>query len=356
MRIVVAPDKFKGTLDASAVAAAVAAGIRRAAPDADVVLVPLADGGEGTVDALVAAGATRLRATARDPLGREVEAGIAMRGDTAVVEGARVGLGCLGAGERDAGRASSAGVGDLIRAARDGGAREVLVGVGGSAWTDGGTGMATALGWRFLDAAGKPLPPGGAALTRLDRIEPGAPPGESVTALCDVDNPLVGARGAARTFAPQKGATPDDVAVLEAGLARLALLLPDGAHEPGAGAGGGLGYGIVSFLGGRLVPGFDVIADLADLDGALAGADLVITGEGRLDDTSFGGKTPVGVARRARAAGVECVAVAGEVTASPDALRRAGFARWVSLAEVVGPGGREDAAAALAEVAGTLLG
>lgn len=359
MRIVVAPDKFKGTLSAPEAAAAMAAGVRRRDPSAEVVEIPLADGGEGTIDAICSARSARIeRCRARDPLGRPLDAKFALLDDgRAMIESAEVGLGRVDPGERDALRASSAGVGDLVGRAIELGAREVLVGIGGSAWTDGGTGMATALGWRFGAPDGSELPPGGGSLRDVAWAEPPPSPTTGpVLGLYDVDHHLLGDRGAARVFAPQKGAGRPEVEVLEAGLTKLATLLPAAAGVAGAGAGGGLGYGIVTFLGGRLAPGFDTIADLVGLDDQLRDADLVITGEGRLDAGSLGGKVPVGVARRARRAAVPCAVIAGEVAVAADTLRAAGIARWVALVDTFGERAHCEPVPVVAAAAASLIG
>ncbi|HVM36456.1 MAG TPA: glycerate kinase [Actinomycetota bacterium] len=359
MRIVVAPDKFKGTLSARAAAVAIAAGLRRRRGRIEIVELPLADGGDGTIDAICRARRARLeRCRARDPLGRPVEARFAILDDgRAVVEVAEVGLGRIAPAERDPVGATSAGVGDILVAAVEAGARSILLGIGGSASTDGGTGMAATLGWRFVGSDGSEVPAGGGGLRALVHIEPPRSPlPVDVVGLYDVDNALVGDRGAAKAFAPQKGAGSEDVDVLEGALMRLAELVPEASAGVGAGAGGGIGFGIVSFLGGRLVSGFDAVADLVELDEAIAGADLVVTGEGRLDEGSFGGKVPIGVARRSQRKGVPCAVLAGEVAAEPHALRRAGVARWTSLVDAFGERARTDTFRTLSDAAADLVG
>jgi glycerate kinase len=370
VRILIAPDKFKGTRSASEVARALAAGIGRVKRGVDIEVLPLADGGDGTVDALVSAVGGRIEhVSVTGPLGHPVEAPLGWLEDgRAVVEmAAASGLALVSAAARDSLRATSRGTGELIAHALAHRDRPslVIVGLGGSASTDGGTGAASALGWRFVDKSGSELAPGGGQLHRLAAID-----GSNVTAdlasgglvgASDVDNPLLGPRGAARTFAPQKGASSADVELLEKGLTVLCRRIAedlgmDVAERWGAGACGGIGAGLIAFFGARLDPGFDLVAEVTGLEDAIASADLVITGEGRLDDQSLGGKTPIGVARLARRARVRCVAVAGEVAVDEQTLRDAGIARAVSLVEAVG---RERAVAdvddALQQVSAALV-
>lgn len=363
MRIVIAPDKFKGSLEAPDVAEALAAGIRRGAGDAErheVLCVPVADGGEGTVAAAVAAGFTEQHCSVTGPTGRAVDAAWALRpadagGDgtvEAVIELATAsGLGVLP--HRD-GRpvlapleASSTGTGELIRAALDSDATRIVLGVGGSACTDGGAGMLAALGVRLLDHRGRDLPPGGAALADLARVDtsgldPRLAHTEFVLA-ADVDHPLVGRRGAAAVFAPQKGATGAEVAMLDDALAhwRDALAAAHGhghgapaeaiitaASAAGAGAAGGVGFAALAMLGATRRPGIDVVLEFTQLAELIAGpppATLVITGEGSLDEQSLGGKSPMGVARAAAAAGVPVRAVCGRTTLSTEQVEGAGF-------------------------------
>lgn len=332
LTVVVAPDSFKGSLPAHEAAAAVAAGLRDAAATAGVDLVvrlrPVADGGEGSVDVVLAAGWTRQERTVTGPTGSPVLAPFALTATgteprTALLElAAASGLALLPGGRPDPRGATTRGVGELVAAALDEGVDHLVLGIGGSATTDGGTGMAAALGARFLDADGRPLPPGGAALTDLARVDVTRLDERlrttEVVVACDVDNPLTGPTGAAHVYGPQKGATPDDVAALDAGLARLAQVLRrdlgvDVERVPGAGAAGGVGAGALAFLGARLTPGIDLLLDLVGFDAALDGADLVVTGEGSFDAQSLAGKAPVGVARRARAAGVPVLVLAGRV-------------------------------------------
>ena len=344
MRIVVAPDKFAGTLTAEQAARAIEAGLLRARPDAEVVRVPVGDGGAGTLAAVLAAGFERVPLSATGPTGEPVAAAIAVRGDEAFVEMAEAsGLARLPGGVFDPLGASTYGTGELVRAALDRGARRVVLGIGGSATSDGGAGMAAALGVRFLDADGAPLPPGGAALLRLASIDAaGLDPrvaAVEVTLASDVDNPLVGPDGAAAVYGPQKGAGPDQVLLLDSALRRYARVLAaelglDLAATPGAGAAGGLGAGAIAFLGSRVRPGIELVLDLVGFGAALAGAGLVVTGEGKLDAQSLRGKAPLGVARAATAEGVPVVALAGVVEVARRELRAAGFEEAHALTEL----------------------
>lgn len=324
MHILVVPQEFKGSLTAVEAAAAIATGVTRALPAATVEQLPLADGGPGTVAAVATAAGGELRqAPCRDPLGRPRTAVFALldNGRTALIEmAAAAGLTLLRPEERDVKRTSTEGVGDLIRAALDAGARRIVLGLGGSATNDGGSGMARALGVRFLDGDGRELPPGGAALAHLARVDiTGLDPrlrGVEVIGATDVRNPLCGPQGASAVYGPQKGATPADVAELDAALRRYAAVLRRDlgvtvADLPGAGAAGGLGAALVAFLGATLRSGFDLVADVVRLEPRLARADLVVTGEGCLDGQSLFGKTTVGVARLARRHGVPVVALCG---------------------------------------------
>jgi glycerate kinase len=336
--IVLAPDKFKGSADAAAVARALRAGIQDVEPGATVVEVPVADGGEGTVDAAIRGGFRGVRVTVCGPLGDPVEAVVAVRDGTAVVELARAsGLALVG-DRRDPLAATTFGTGQLVAAALDAGCTRIVLGLGGSATTDGGAGLLQALGVTLRDAGGAVLPPGAGhplAVASLDMT--GLDPrlrGAQVVVATDVDNPLLGARGAAAVFAPQKGADPEQVAVLEAALDRWAGLLGRPAADlAGAGAAGGAGYAALAALGATVRPGVEVVLELVGFAGLLTGARLVVTGEGALDEQSAGGKAPVGVARAAAAAGVPVVAVAGRVDLAPDRLRALGFARAYALTD-----------------------
>jgi glycerate kinase len=355
VRIVVAPDKFKGTLTAEQAAAAMAAGARQALPDVRIDLHPIADGGEGTIAAFVAAGATEVRTRVDGPLGAPVTAVWARRGAAAVVEAAQAnGLVLLTPTPATALAATTDGVGQLIGAVLDAGCTDLVLAIGGSATTDGGTGMARSLGVRFLDRSGRELTRDDTDLRRLASIDASELDrrvhGLAVTVACDVDNPLTGPSGAAAIYGPQKGAGPAEVAALDAGLARLAVILraTDPATLPGhdridalettagAGAAGGLGAGAIAFLGGRLTSGADLVLDLVGIDDALAGADLVLTGEGGLDEQSLRGKAPGALAARARAAGgVAVIAIAGMVDLTPAATAAAGISHTFSLVELV---------------------
>ncbi|MFF8959781.1 glycerate kinase [Streptomyces sp. NPDC014894] len=345
MRVVIAPDSFKGSLSAPAVCTAIEAGVRRALPDADVVRIPMADGGEGTLDCILGAtGGEEIFLTVSGPLRWPVRARYALSADrrSAVVELAAASGLPLVAGGADALRADTAGTGELIADAVDRGARDVLVCIGGSASTDGGTGLMRALGVRFEDASGAELPPGGAALADLARIDvSGVPDAVGRTRFriaCDVTNPLIGPAGAAAVFGPQKGASPEDVRRLDGALTRFGDILEETfgvrVHElPGAGAAGGTCGGMVAVLGAEPVRGCELVADTVGLAAALDGADLVITGEGRLDRQSAAGKVVSQVARLAAARGVPAVALAGAIVHPIDDLHDIGLTAAVGIAD-----------------------
>lgn len=335
MRVLVAPDKFRGTLTARQAAEAIETGWRRARPDDVVDLVPMADGGEGTLDALVDAQGGRLVATtAAGPLGDPVDAafGIVETADglTGVVESARAsGLALLGETRRDPLRTTTRGTGELILAALSAGARRMVVCLGGSATNDGGVGMAAALGIRFLDVHGRDVADGGAALLDLARIDGrGQHPavaGTTFLGATDVENPLCGPAGASHVYGPQKGASPDDVFLLDRALAHLAAVVHHDLgialkDEPGAGAAGGLGFGLLAFCGARLRRGVDVVMEAVDLGGRMEGAALVITGEGSLDTQSLYGKVPAGVIRLAELHSVPVAVLCGRSEVSPDGV------------------------------------
>ena len=358
MKVVIAPDKFKGTLTAAEAGHALAAGWARARPDDQLVVVPLADGGDGFVDVVTAAdpAARRLEAEVVDARGRATVAAWALLADgTAVVESAQAcGLARLAPEQRDPRETTTFGVGQLLRAATLAGVRRIVVGLGGSATVDGGAGMAVALGHRLLRADGNGVKVGGQHLRDLARVEPAPPPPVPVLAAVDVRNPLLGPDGAAAVFGPQKGAGPDDVPVLEAALSRLADVaerdLPGGPWRdlPGAGAAGGLGFGLAAFAGAQFALGAALVDELVGFSAALADADVVVTGEGALDDQTEQGKVPAHVLAAARATGARALAVAG----SADAAAQARF----DATETLGPAGLdraaelvERAAAALAE-------
>ncbi|WP_257304954.1 glycerate kinase [Geothrix campi] len=324
MRIIVAPDSFKGSVSALGVAEAMERGIHVVFPAAEVLKVPIADGGEGTVEALVAATGGRLLHTGvRGPLGDPVRAhwGISGDGTTAFIEMASAsGLPLVPRDRRDPRNASTFGTGELMKAALDAGLRKLVIGIGGSATNDGGTGMARALGVRFLDAEGRDLLEGGAALARLARIDlSGLDPRlaqASVLVACDVDNPLCGPRGASAVYGPQKGATPAMVQELDAALGVFASVATaatgrEVALLPGAGAAGGLGAGLLFFTPASLRPGVAIVLETTGFEALVQGADLVITGEGRTDFQTAMGKAPVGVAAVAKRHGVPVICIAG---------------------------------------------
>ena len=331
-RLLLAPDKFKGSLTAAEVVAALSRGITATAPDAEITACPIADGGDGTVDAALAAGATAQPATVTGPTGEPRETVWALEGTTAVLELAdAVGLKALPGEELAPRSASSYGLGELIRNAVRAGAREIVVGLGGSASTDAGAGLLQALGARLLTADGDDIAPGLAGLEALASVDLApalaALEGASLTAANDVANPLLGADGAAAVYGPQKGLGPEAVTAADRTLAAAAALLdPSGAtaRAEGAGAAGGVGYALL-LLGATQRSGADVVLELAGFDARLAAADLVVTGEGKLDVQTLQGKGPAEVARRAAAAGLPVLAVAGAVTLDQQELASAGI-------------------------------
>ena len=334
-RVVLAPDKFKGSLTAAEVAAAVAAGMLDVLPDLETIMLPVADGGDGTVAAALSAGFDEVIVDALGPTGEQVRASYAMDGDKAVIElAAVVGLGMLPDGRLDPLGSSTYGLGLVIADAIRRGAAQIVLGLGGSASTDGGAGMVQALGARLLNAHGHDLPPGGGQLVHLEQLEI-APLRDilgTVTTIVasDVENPLLGPHGAAAVFGPQKGATPQQVDELDRGLRHWSKLVSEAtgredAGRAGAGAAGGTGFAALALLDAGIKPGIELILDLIDFDRRIAGADLVVTGEGSLDAQSLAGKAPVGVARAAGGAGIPVVAVAGRLQLSPPQLREAGI-------------------------------
>jgi glycerate 2-kinase len=348
MRVLVAPDKFRGTLTAAEAARAVETGWRRTRPGDDIDVLPMADGGEGTLDALVdGLGGTTQEVRVFGPLGDPVRASFglvpAADGLVAVVEMARAsGLALVSPERRNPRRATTRGTGELIRLAIDHHPVRVIVCIGGSATNDGGVGMAQALQGRFLDDRGRHVGPGGAGLLDLDRIDLRrlvelVGNRISFVAASDVDNPLCGPSGASVVFGPQKGASPDDVLLLDRALAHLAAVVHrdlgiDLRDEPGAGAAGGLGFGLMAFLGAHLRQGVEVVMDAVGFSERLSGADLVITGEGKLDEQSLRGKTVAGVVRAAKEFGVRVAVVCGRAEIAPDGVRVA------SLVDRFGPG------------------
>ncbi|WP_253788251.1 glycerate kinase [Nocardia amikacinitolerans] len=338
--VLLAPDKFKGSLTASEVAAALAAGIASVRPDAEIRPVPVADGGDGTVDAFVAAGWERVETIAPGPTGVPAAAAYARRGDTAVVELAEVvGLVKLPGRRFDPLGAGTEGLGVVIADALDRGATHIVLGLGGSASTDGGAGLLRTLGVRVLDGDGHELPSGGGSLVRAAHVDRAALHPKAAAArftlACDVDNPLLGPKGAVAVYGPQKGADADHLTILEAALTNWANLVgPEFAELPGAGAAGGTGFGALAVLGAEVRSGIEVLLELLDFPALLRDASLVVTGEGSLDAQSLHGKAPIGVCRAARAAGVPVVAVAGRVELSPEALRAAGFTTCYPLSDL----------------------
>jgi len=342
-RVLIASDKFKGSLTAAEVAAAVGAGVRRIRPDAAIVGVPVADGGDGTLAAAVAAGYTLVPVAATGPTGGSVATGYARRGEVAVVELADAcGLVRLPDGPAPM-TASSRGAGDVIAAAIDAGCTRILLGIGGSASTDGGAGLLRGLGAGLLDDSGRELPEGGAALARLAALDLTAVTerlaGVDVVVACDVDNPLTGPAGAAATYGPQKGADASQVAELDAALTHFADVVGrsrgrDVRGVPGGGAAGGVGFAALALLGAQLRPGIELVLDLVGFHDRIAGADLVVTGEGALDEQTLHGKAPAGVAAAATAAGVPVVAVCGVNRLEPARLATAGISRAYALTDL----------------------
>ncbi len=331
MRILIAPDKFKGSLGAAEVGRSIAAGLKTSLPEAELEIVALADGGEGTTEAICrAAGGEWTECRAHDALGREITARYAWLAESglAVCEmSAAAGLAQLAPNERDPLRASTFGVGEILLATLSRNPREIVIGLGGSATNDGGFGLARALGFRFFGKDGRELTGPVDELLDLLRIEPpndlALPP---ITAACDVNNPLLGPHGATRTFGPQKGATPAQLDLLERSLARLAEVAARTFHSdqrdaPGAGAAGGLGFGLLTFCSARIRSGFEVVAAATGLRAKIARADFVITGEGKLDRQTLTGKGPAGVAQLARSLGKPVFAIVGQMTEDAEVHR-----------------------------------
>ena len=345
MKIVIAPDSYKGTNSALDVARALERGIRRVAPAVEAVIVPIADGGEGTVEAVVTAASGEVREVeVTGPLGerRRARYGLLSGGRAVIEMAAASGLPLVPEERRDPLVTTTRGTGELIKAALDQGCRELLIGIGGSATNDGGMGMAQALGVSFRDSAGRELGPGGAELERLARVDvSGLDPRireSRIVVACDVDNPLCGERGAAAVYGPQKGATPEMVRRLDAGLRHFAGVIKAGLgvdviDVPGAGAAGGLGAGLMVFAGGKPTAGIHAILDIVRFDELLAGVDLVITGEGKLDAQTAYGKVPVGVARRVQPHGIPVIAVAGDIGKGSQAVYGMGISAVVSTVD-----------------------
>ena len=343
-RVVIAPDKFKGSLTAAEVANALAAGMLDVLPELKTIKLPVADGGDGTVAAAVSAGFDQITVDAVGPTGEPVRAPYALDGDRAVVElAAVVGLSLLPGGQLEPLASSTYGLGLVIADAIRQGATTIVLGLGGSASTDGGAGMVHALGAQLLDASGHDLPPGGAALADLAHLDL-APlratlSSAKIIIASDVDNPLLGPNGAASVFGPQKGAGLQEVETLEHGLRHWSQLVSaatgrNDAERRGAGAAGGTGYAALALLDAEIRPGIELILDLINFDGQVVGADLVVTGEGSLDEQSLAGKAPIGVARAAARAGVPVVAVAGRLQLSSQRLQEAGISAAYALSDL----------------------
>ena len=358
-RVVLASDKFKGSLTATEVAQALAAGLQDVLPRVETVMLPVADGGDGTVAAAVSAGYDKIIVDTVGPTDEPVRAPYALHGDRAVVElAAVVGLSMLPGGRLEPLGSSTYGLGLVIADAIRQGAGNIVLGLGGSASTDGGAGMVQALGARLLDASGHDLPPGGAVLADLAQLDLAALRARldsvKITIGSDVDNPLLGPNGAASVFGPQKGARPKEVEALERGLRHWSQLVSEATgrndtERPGAGAAGGTGYAALALLNADMRPGIELILDLINFDGRVVGADLVVTGEGSLDEQSLAGKAPIGVARAAARAGVPVVAVAGRLQLSPQRLHEAGISAAYALSEL-----EPDAARSIANASSLL--
>jgi glycerate kinase len=343
-RVVLAPDKFKGSLTAAAVGEALAAGMKDVLPALDVIKLPVADGGDGTVAAALSAGFEEIIVDAVGPTGEPVQAAYALQGDRAVVElAAVVGLSMLPGGRLDPLGSSTYGLGLAIADAIGRGAQTIVIGLGGSASTDGGAGMVQALGARLLDVDGNDLPHAGGALHGLARLDITALRetlgSTSIIVASDVDNPLLGPDGAAAVFGPQKGAGTHQMEALQQGLRQWSELVSratgrNDTDQPGAGAAGGAGYAALALLNATIKPGIELILELIDFDRQIAGADLVVTGEGSLDDQSLAGKAPIGVARAAARSGIPVVAIAGRLQLSPQQLRQAGIAAAYALTDL----------------------
>ena len=344
MKIVIAPDSFKGSLTALQVAEAIEVGLRRVFPDVVIEKIPMADGGEGTVQSLVdATGGKILTARVLDPLGNPINAQYGVLGDgiTAVIEmAAASGLTLVPPNKRDPRVTTTYGTGELIRAALAQGCRKLIIGIGGSATNDGGAGMAQALGAKLLTASGEQIEPGGGSLAALSSIDlseldPRIAETETVVA-CDVNNPLTGEEGASNVYGPQKGATPEMIEILDANLAHFDRIVQRALSKsvgnvPGAGAAGGLGAGLMAFLDASLKSGIDIVTEAAQLSKRFAGADLVITGEGQINFQTVFGKTPVGVAKVAKTHNIPVIAIAGSIANDSDGVYNAGIDAMIDI-------------------------
>lgn len=364
MKIVIAPQGFKGSLTALQIARSIETGVKKVFPDAETVLVPAADGGDGTLQALVDSSDGSIEsATVSDPLGRPIEAtwGAMGDGETAVIEMASAsGLALLALDELDPLNTTTYGTGELFTAALDAGYRRFIVGIGGSATNDGGAGLAQSLGISLKGADGNELARGGAALADIDHVDMSnfdqRLRGVEVTVACDVNNPLCGEDGASAVFGPQKGATPETIKQLDVALSRFADVVESDLdvsvrERPGAGAAGGLGAGLMAFLDARLAAGVDIVLDAVGLDAALEGTDLVLTGEGQIDHSTIFNKTPVGIAERAGKRGIPVIAIAGGLGAGYQETHDKGIASAFTL--VSGPMSLDEA---MADTANLLSG
>lgn len=368
MKVTIAIDSFKGSIDSIAAGRAAAQGVRRAFPDAQCEVRPLADGGEGTVDALVAGMAGTMHSVeVTGPSLRTTTAKYGMLPDgTAVMEMAQAsGITLLSEGEKNPLATTTRGVGEMILDALAHGATRFVMGIGGSATNDAGSGMLQALGWRLLDGNGRDIAPGGGALAEIAAIEPPAHnvlENISMRIACDVTNPLCGPNGASAVFGPQKGASPEVVEKLDAALSHFADIAGGERDAPGSGAAGGLGYALKTFLGGELVPGVDLVLEETRLEESIAASDVVVTGEGRLDGQTVMGKAPIGVARLAKKHGKRVIAFAGCVGDGVEAVNEAGIdaffpvlRRVVTLEEAMAPAAAAENIAATAHQAFRLL-
>ena len=346
MKIVIAPDSFKGSLSAEEAADAIETGFRAVYPDAEYIKVPMADGGEGTVQSLVdATSGTIITQTVEGPMGDMVAGIFGILGDrqTAVIEmAAASGIHLVTPDEQNIYLASSFGTGQLINAALDHSCNKLIVGLGGSATNDGGMGMMKAFGAQFLDKDGAPLPPDARALLQLEKIDlqylDHRLGKTEIVVACDVDNPLCGENGAARVFGPQKGATEEDIAVLDQALARYGDVLSNNtgrniAVEPGAGAAGGMGAALIGLIDAVVKPGVDLVIGIVELAKSIVDADLVITGEGRVDSQTIHGKTPVGVAKIAKSHNLPVICIAGSVEDDADIIHQLGIDEIYSVIE-----------------------
>jgi len=343
LKILVAPDKFKGNLSAKQVASAIKRGIVRAIPDAIVEVCPMADGGEGMVEALLdSLGGERRQISVTGPMKERIKAAYGiLPGDTAVIEmSSAAGLMMVPIKRRNPMLATTYGVGELIKDALAQNIRKIIIGIGGSATNDGGTGMAEAIGVKFIDDHGEKLGYGGKILARIRKIDMSGLDFRikdvEVLAACDVTNPLYGENGAAYIYAPQKGADPQMVRELDDGLRNFAQAVRhdlglDVAEVPGAGAAGGIGAGLIAFLGAKLIPGVELVAETVDLRNKMKGTDIVVTAEGRMDSQTLSGKTPFGVARIAKKMGIPVIAFAGSVKEDAHSLHDSGIVSMFSI-------------------------